>query len=82
MAKITNLEQIKPIAQNLIKTMYGDKVRDLRFRIVEKFTMKPNYWDVAVDFKDDRNEYTVDLEVDETDGKVTSAREIIRWEMK
>lgn len=82
MAKITNLEQIKPIAQNLIKTMYGDKVRDLRFRIVEKFTMKPNYWDVAVDFKDDRNEYTVDLEVDETDGKVTSAREIIRWEIK
>jgi len=82
MARITNLEQIKPIAQNLIKTMYGDKVRELRFRIVEKFTMKPNYWDVAVDFKDDRNEYTVDLEVDETDGKVTSAREIIRWEIK
>ncbi len=82
MAKITNVEQIKPIAQNLIKTMYGEKVRDLRFRIVEKFTMKPNYWDVAVDFKDERNEYTVDLEVDETDGRVTSAREIIRWEIK
>ncbi len=82
MAKITNVEQIKPIARNLIKTMYGDKVSDLRFRIVEKFTMKPNYWDVAVDFKDERNEYTVDLEVDETDGKVTSAREIIRWEIK
>ena len=82
MVRITNADQIKPIAQNVIKTMYGDKIRDLRFRIVEKFTMKPNYWDVAVDFKDERNEYTVDLEVDATDGKVTSAREIIKWEIK
>ena len=82
MAEIKNADQVKPIAQNVIRTMYGDKVRDLRFRIVEKFTMKPNYWDVAVDFKDERNEYTVDLEVDGTDGKVTSAREIIKWEIK
>lgn len=82
MAKINNIDQVKPIAQSVIKSMYGDKVKDIQFRIVEKFTMKPNYWDVAVDFKDERNQYTVDLEVDAIDGKVTSAREIIKWELK
>lgn len=82
MAVIKDPSQIKAIAQNVINTMYGNDVRDLRFRIVEKFTMKPDYWDVAVDFKDERNEYTVDLELDGKSGKVTSAREIIKWELK
>lgn len=82
MTDIKDVGQIKPLVQNVINAMYGNDVKDLRFRIVEKFTMKPNVWDVAVDFKDERNEITVDLEVDGRSGRVTSAREIIKWERK
>jgi hypothetical protein len=41
--------------------------------------MKPYVWDVAVDFRYDNQDITVDLEVDELTGRVPYAREIIRW---
>lgn len=82
MYMLNDPKQLNPIVQKAITTMYGDKVKELTIRIAEKFTMKPNVWDVAVDFKDDRNQYTVDLEINANDGKITSAREIIRWELK
>jgi hypothetical protein len=79
---LSDPKQLTPVVQKVITTLYGDKVKDLTIRIAERFTMKPDLWDVAVDFKDDRNQYTVDLEINAHDGKVTSAREIIRWAIK
>jgi len=75
-------KQLTPIVQKVITTLYGDKVKDTTIRIVERFTMKPDFWDVAVDFKDDKKQYTVDLEINANDGKVVSARQIITWELK
>ena len=75
-------KQLTPLVRKVIETLYGNKVKDLNIRIAEKFTMKPDFWDVAVDFKDDTNQYTVDLEINAKDGKVISAREIIKWELK
>ena len=75
-------KQLTPIVQKVITTLYGDKVKDITIRIVERFTMKPDFWDVAVDFKDDKNQYTVDLEINANDGKIVSARRIITWELK
>ncbi len=75
-------KQLTPLVRKVIETLYGNKVKDLNIRIAEKFTMKPDLWDVAVDFKDDTNQYTVDLEINAKDGKVSSAREIIKWELK
>lgn len=75
-------KQLTPIVQKVVTSLYGDKVKDITIRIVERFTMKPDFWDVAVDFKDDKNQYTVDLEINANDGKVVSARQIITWELK
>ncbi len=75
-------KQLTPLVRKVIETLYGNKVKDLNIRIAEKFTMKPDLWDVAVDFKDDTNQYTVDLEINAKDGKVSSAREIIKWKLK
>ncbi len=79
---LNDVKQLTPVVQKVITTMYGNKVKDITIRIAEKFTMKPDMWDVAVDFKDDKNQYTVDLEVNANDGRVTSAREIIKWTLK
>ena len=75
-------KQLTPLVRKVIETLYGNKVKDLNIRIAEKFTMKPDLWDVAVDFKDDTNQYTVDLEINAKDGKVSSSREIIKWKLK
>ena len=75
-------KQLTPLVLKVIETLYGNKVKDLNIRIAEKFTMKPDLWDVAVDFKDDTNQYTVDLEINAKDGKVSSSREIIKWKLK
>lgn len=79
---LNEARQLTPLVRKVIETLYGNKVKDLNIRIAEKFTMKPDLWDVAVDFKDDTNQYTVDLEINAKDGKVSSAREIIKWELK
>lgn len=75
-------KQLTPIVNKVIRTLYGSKVRNLTIRIAERFTMKPDFWDVAVDFKDSKNQYTVDLEINANDGKVVSAREIIKWKLR
>lgn len=79
---LNEAKQLTPLVRKVIETLYGNKVKDLNIRIAEKFTMKPDFWDVAVDFKDDANQYTVDLEINAKDGKVSSAREIIKWKLK
>jgi hypothetical protein len=79
MRKVKDQEDIKMIVKQVLTAMYGNDIDDLRFRIIERFTMKPYVWDVAVDFRYDNQDITVDLEVDELTGRVPYAREIIRW---
>jgi hypothetical protein len=79
---LSDPKQLTPIVNKVIRTLYGTKVRNLTIRIAERFTMKPDFWDVAVDFKDSTNQYTVDLEINANDGKVVSAREIIKWKLR
>ena len=79
---LSDPKQLTPIVKRVITTLYGSKVKNLTIRIAERFTMKPDFWDVAVDFKDSKNQYTVDLEINANDGKVVSAREIIKWKLR
>lgn len=79
MKRINDIEEIRSIVREVLNTMYRNNISDLTFRVIEKFTMKPNIWDITVDFKYNNHEITVDVEVDEIDGIVPYAREIIRW---
>ncbi len=75
MKSISTQEDIDRESKRIINALYGD-VTDFRvnqtFQIPEKGPREA--WDVQVNFMLDALKYTVDLEIQEKDGHVTSAR--------
>ena len=75
MKSVSTQEDIDRESKRIINALYGD-VTDFRvnqtFQIPEKGPREA--WDVQVNFMLDALKYTVDLEIQEKDGHVTSAR--------
>lgn len=75
MQSVSTQEDIDRESKRVINALYGD-VSDFRvnetFQIPEKGPRED--WDVQVNFMLDALKYTVDLEIQEKDGHVTSAR--------
>ncbi len=75
MDNVSSQEDIERESKRVINALYGD-VSDFRvnatFQIPEKGPRVS--WDVQVNFMIDGLKYTVDLEIQEKDGHVVSAR--------
>ncbi len=75
MQNVSTQEDVDRESKRVINALYGD-VSDFRvnetFQIPEKGPREA--WDVQVNFMLDALKYTVDLEIQEKDGHVTSAR--------
>ena len=75
MQSVSTQEDIDRESQRVINALYGD-VSD--FRVNETFQIPEKgprvAWDVQVNFMIDGLKYTVDLEIQEKDGHVVSAR--------
>lgn len=75
MVQVTTPEDIERESRRVIGALYGD-VTDFRvnttFEIPEKGPRVA--WDVQVNFMLNGLKYTVDLEIQESDGQVTNAR--------
>jgi len=75
MQSVSTQEDIDRESKRVINALYGD-VSDFRvnetFQIPEKGPRQA--WDIQVNFMLDALKYTVDLEIQEKDGHVTSAR--------
>jgi len=75
MQSVSTQEDIDRESQRVINALYGD-VSD--FRVNETFQIPEKgprvSWDVQVNFMIDGLKYTVDLEIQEKDGHVVSAR--------
>ncbi len=75
MQSVSTQEDIDRESQRVINALYGD-VSDFRvnqtFQIPEKGPRVS--WDIQVNFMIDGLKYTVDLEIQEKDGHVVSAR--------
>ncbi len=75
MQNVSTQEDIDRESKRIITALYGD-VEDFRvnetFEIPEKGPREA--WDVQVNFMLDSLKYTVDLEIQETEGHVTTAR--------
>lgn len=75
MARVSTPEDIERESQRVITSLYGE-VSD--FRVNETFQMPEKgprqAWDVQVNFMLNGLKYTVDLEIQESDGQVTNAR--------
>ena len=75
MQSVSTQEDIDRESRRIINALYGD-VSDFRvnetFQIPEKGPREA--WDVQVNFMIDGLKYTVDLEIQDTDGHVVNAR--------
>lgn len=76
MAPIKTRVEIEKASRKATEALYGTEIRDFKIRVLSPFPSehKHDSWDVQVMFLQGKLQYTVDLIIQENDGKVTNAR--------
>ncbi len=76
MSPVKTKAEIEKASRKAIEALYGTDVKDFKIRVLFPFPseLKHDSWDVQVTFLQDKMQYTVDLIIQENDGKVTNAR--------
>lgn len=76
MAPVKTKAEIEKAARKTIEALYGTDIRDFKIRVLFPFPseLKHDSWDVQVTFLQGKLQSTVDLMIQENDGKVTNAR--------
>ena len=76
MQPVKTKSEIEKSAKKTIEALYGTDIRDFKIRVLFPYPseIKHDSWDVQVTFLQNKLQYTVDLIIQEDDGKVTNAR--------
>jgi hypothetical protein len=76
MASVRTKSEIEKASRSAVEALYGTDIRDFKIRVLFPFPseLKHDSWDVQVTFLQGKMQYTVDLMIQENDGKVTNAR--------
>ena len=76
MPAVKTKSEIEKASRNAVEALYGNELRDFKIRVLFPFPseLKHDSWDVQVTFLQGKLQYTVDLIIQESDGKVTNAR--------
>jgi hypothetical protein len=76
MAAVKTKSEIEKASRKAVEALYGNDIRDFKVRVLFPFPneLKHDSWDVQVTFLQGKLQYTVDLMIQENDGKVTNAR--------
>jgi hypothetical protein len=87
MASVKTASEIEKAARTAIEALYGTNITDFRVRVVFPFLSEglithgglptaenKDSWDVQVTFLLDKNQYTVDLIIQENNGQITYSR--------
>lgn len=83
--KVDTEIKITPIIEKAVAVLYGQAVRNIRILEVEQMPLfrKPKHsWLVNVDFNDDQYEYSVQMDVQMSDGQITRVHELHRVPVK
>jgi len=78
---VNNATQLMPIVKRAVKALYGQSVQNIRILKAERFPLfrEPKQgWLVHVEFNDDQHEYSVQMDVQMADGRITRAVELHR----
>lgn len=76
MAPVRTKAEVEKAARSAVQALYGSDVKDFKVRVLFPFPseLKHDSWDAQVTFMQGKLQYTVDLMIQEADGKVTNAR--------
>jgi len=68
--------EIQSVSKKAVEVMYGSNIENFKIRTLLPFPneQKREAWDVQVTFLLDGLQHTVDLLINEKDGKITNAR--------
>ena len=78
---INNATEVKPIVEKAVKVLYGEAMQNIKIRKADRFPLfrEPKEgWLVHVEFDDDKYEYSVQMNVQMADGRITRSVELSR----
>ena len=78
---VSNATGLKPIVEKAVKALYGQAMQNIKILKAERFPLfrEPKQgWLVHVEFNDDKYDYSIQMDVQMVDGRVTRAVELHR----
>jgi hypothetical protein len=81
---INDATKLKPIVEKAVKALYGGAVQNVRVMKAEQFPLfkEPKEgWLVHTEFNDEKYEYSVQIDIQMVDGRITRSVELHRLPM-
>ena len=78
---VENATKLMPIVERAVKALYGQAMQNTKILKAERFPLfkEPKEgWLVHVEFNDDKYDYSVQMDVQMADGRITRAIELHR----
>lgn len=78
---VSNATELKPIVEKAAKALYGEAIQNVKILKAERFPLfrEPKQgWLVHAEFNDDKYEYSIQMDVQIADGRITRAVELHR----
>ena len=82
---VQDATQLKSIVDRAVKALYGQAMQNIKILKAERFPLfkEPKEgWLVHVEFNDDKYDYSVQMDVQMADGRITRAVELHRTPLK
>ena len=82
---VKDATQLKPIVERAVKALYGQAMQNTKILKAERFPLfkEPKEgWLVHAEFNDDKYDYSVQMDVQMADGRITRAVELHRILLK
>ena len=83
--QVTNATQLMPIVKKAVKALYGEKMQNVRILKADRtplFREPKQGWVVHTEFNDEEHEYSVQMDVQIADGRITRSIELHRHSLK
>ena len=78
---VNNATELKPVVEKAVKALYGGAMQNVRILKAERFPLfrEPKQgWLVHAEFNNDKYEYSIQMDVQMVDGRITRAVELHR----
>ena len=82
---VRNATELMPVIERAVKALYGQAMQNTKILKAERFPLfkEPKEgWLVHVEFNDDKFDYSVQMDVQMADGRITRAVELHRTPLK
>jgi hypothetical protein len=78
---VKNATELKPIVEKAVKALYGQPMENIKILKADQFPLfrQPKEgWLVHTEFNDDKYEYSIQMDVQMADGRITRSVELHR----